>query len=611
MATDVFVNDVFYGKVDNAQEFIKGFKEKRRKGEIDNSYGIYYNEELDTIYIDNTPGKIRRPLIIVDKGVPRLNSSILAKLKKGELRFKDLLKRGIVEYVDAAEEENCYVALNEEDLTPEHTHLEITPLLMFGISTGMVPFPEYDEGSRLMRGQKTQKQAVGLYTKNFLNAFQTDRNNIVYVQKPLIKTFIHDLFEFEEHSAGQNLVVAVMSYEGYNMEDGLILNQSSVERGLQRSFYFKLYETSEIKYPGGLTDKIVIPPKDTKGYLSEEDYKYLEDDGIIYLEEEVKEGDVLIGKISPPRFIEEIEGFGQFFNLNVDSSIVVKENEGGIISNIIVFENGEGDKAVNILLRKQRAPIVGDKFASRHGQKGVIGAMFKQSDMPFSENGIIPDVIFSPHSIPSRKTVAHILEILAGKVASLTGEPVDATAFDGTKEEDLKSILESFGFNRSGTEIMYDPITGKKIKSEIFVGTLYYLRLKHQVLSKIQARATGPVQLLTRQPTEGRVRGGGLRLGEMEKDVMIAHGASLLLKERFSSDQTTALVCRGCGYLADPYYLNYNSKCFFCNSTKFDKIELAYAFKLFINELRSMGIKISFETIDKFYQNRFDNKGGN
>jgi len=598
---DIFVNDVYVGKVEDALKFVKGFKEKRRSGEVDNSYGIYYNDVLDTVFIDNTPGKVRRPLIVVDNGIPRLTDEVVAKIRSGEWRFKDLLKNGIVEYVDAAEEENCLVALTEEDLTPEHTHLEISPLLMFGFIVGMIPYLEYDEGSRIMRGMKALRQGVGIYSKNYLNSFQTDRNVIVYVQKPIVKTFINDLFNYQDHSVGMNVVVAVMSFEGYNMEDGLIMNQSSVERGLFRTYYFKLYETFENKYPGGLVDKIMIPPKDVKGYLSEEDYRYLEEDGIISVGQRVKEGDVLIGKISPPRFIEEIEGFGQFFNINVDSSIVVKENEGGVVSNVVVYEDEEGNKSVSVLVRDHRLPLVGDKFETRHGQKGVVGIMYKQSDMPFSENGIIPDVIFSPHSIPSRKTVGHILEIIAGKVAALQGEQIDGTPFDNAKEEDLREILESYGLRSDGTEVMYDPKTGKRIEAEIYIGSIYYSRLKHQVLNKVQARSTGPVQLLTRQPTEGRVRGGGLRLGEMEKDVMIAHGASLLLKERFSSDQTTALVCRNCGYLADPHFLEYNTKCPFCGGTKFDKIELAYAFKLFVNELRSLGIKIDFEVKDRFF----------
>jgi len=421
-------------------------------------------------------------------------------------------------------------------------------------------------------------------------------------QKPLVQTFVYDLLDFDKHPAGQNLTVAIMSYEGYNMEDGLILNQSSVERGMQRSFHYKVHKSSEIKYPGGLQDRIALPQKDVKGYRMEEDYRYLEDDGIIYLGQAVTSGDVLVGKISPPRFIEEIEGFGQMINLNIDSSMALKEEEHGVVSSVILVENSDGDKEVNVLLRTQRAPIVGDKFASRHGQKGVIGGLFKQSDMPFSENGIVPDAIFSPHSIPGRKTVSHVMEVLAGKVAALDGKIVDATPFDGESEDDLRKQLGENGFNSAGTEVMYDPKTGKRMKAEIYIGSLYYMRLKHQVESKIQARGTGPVQLLTRQPAEGRIRGGGLKLGEMEKDALISHGAAMLLKERFSSDQTTALICTGCGYLADPYLFRYKTKCPICNSTKFDHVEIAYAFKLLTNELKSLGINPTFGAKDRFFE---------
>ncbi len=602
MKGDIFLNEVFVGTCENPKEFVENFKKERRSGNIDESHNISYDESLGFVHIENSPGRVRRPLIIVENGVSKLTKEIFEKLKVGEISFSDLISGGIIEYLDAIEENDAYVAMNEEDLTIEHTHMEISPMLMFGINTGTVPFSDYDEPSRLMRGQKTIKQAVGMYALNYLKRKETDRNLLVNPQRPLVETFYYELLDFAKHPAGQNLTVAIMSFEGYNMEDGLILNQSSIERGMQRSFHYKVHTTSEIKYPGGLQDRITLPNKDIKGYRMDEDYRYLEDDGIVYLGQIVDQGDVLVGKISPPRFVEEIEGFGQMINLNIDSSLALKEEERGVVSSVIITENNAGDKEVNVLLREQRSPVVGDKFASRHGQKGIIGGMFKQSDMPFSENGIIPDVIFSPHSIPGRKTVSHVMEVLAGKVAALDGRVIDATAFEGEKEEDLRKQLEEFGFNNTGTEVMYDPKTGKKMKAEIYVGSLYYLRLKHQVDDKIQARGTGPVQLLTRQPAEGRLRGGGLKLGEMEKDALISHGAALLLKERFSSDQTTAMVCEGCGYLADPYLFRYKNKCPVCNSSKFNTVEVAYAFKLLVNELKSMGINPSFETKDRFFE---------
>ncbi len=599
---DIFLNEIFVGNCTNAESFVNNFKKLRRKGGVDDAFNIHHSKEVDAIFIEGTPGRVRRPLIIVEKGVSKLTNDVLSKIRKGELTYDNLVSTGVIEYLDALEEEDAYIAMSEKELTVEHTHMEVTPLIMFGINTSTVPFSDYDDPSRLMRGQKTIKQAVGMYTLNYLNRKETDRNLLVNPQKPLVQTFSYDLLGFGTHPAGQNVTVAIMSYEGYNMEDGLILNASSVQRGLQRSFYYKLYSTGEIKYPGGLQDRVAVPMKDVKGYRMEEDYKYLEDDGIIYPGQFISTGDVLIGKISPPRFIEEIEGFGQMINLNVDSSLALKEDEKGVVSSVYVVENLDGDKEVNVLLRDHRSPIVGDKFASRHGQKGVVGGLIRQSDMPFTENGIIPDVIFSPHSIPGRKTVSHVMEVIAGKVAALSGEFVDGNPFDGCSEEELRKQLQELGFNSAGTEVMYDPKTGKKMQAEVYIGALYYLRLNHQVENKIQARGTGPVQLLTRQPAEGRIRGGGLKLGEMEKDALISHGASLLLKERFSADQTTALICTGCGYLGDPYLFNYKSKCPICGESKFDEVEMAYAFKLLMNEMRSLGVEPRFGVKDRFFE---------
>ncbi len=600
--TDIFLNEVFLGTCTNPKDFIINFKSMRRTGEIDESYNISYDKISGNVIIEGTPGRVRRPLIIVEKGVSKLTKKHIEDLKTGSIKYDDLIKEGVIEYLDTLEEDDAYIAFNDNEISLEHTHLEIAPIIMFGINTATVPFSDFDEPSRLMRGQKTIKQAVGTYALNYLQRKETDRNLLINPQKPLVNTFVYDLLNLGTHPAGQNLTVAIMSYEGYNMEDGLILNKASVERGMQRSFYYKLYNSTEIKYPGGLQDKIEIPNKDIKAYRLEEDYKYLEQDGIIYLGQKVESGDVIVGKISPPRFIEEIEGFGQMINLNVDSSLALREDEKGVVSSVMIIENSSGDREVNILVRDHRMPIVGDKFASRHGQKGVIGALIPLSDMPFSENGIVPDLIFSPLSIPSRKTVSHVMEVMAGKVAALNGNFVDASPFDGQSEGELRKQLEELGFDNTGTEIMFDPKTGKKMEVQIYIGSLYYLRLKHQVDNKIQARGTGPVQLLTRQPAEGRIRGGGLKLGEMEKDALISHGAAILLKERFSADQTTALICADCGYMADPYLFRYKSKCPLCNSSKFDEVELAYAFKLFVNELRSMGINPKFSAKDRFFE---------
>ena len=598
---EIFLNDKYIGECENSKNFVKGFIEKRRQGEIENEFNIKYDEEFENIIIDSTPGRLRRPLIIVSKGVSKLTKDILKLLKDGKINFDDLIKKGIIEYIDALEEENLYVASEEKELNLEHSHLEIHPSIIFGQNCSTLPFCDLNDASRLLRGQKTLKQAVGLYSSNLLNRNETDRVSSVYMQKPLNKTFSYEIFDYEKHSAGQNAIVALMSYEGYNMEDGVILNQSSIDRGFQRSYYYKIYETKEIKYPGGLFDTIGMVSKDVKGYRLDEDYRLLEDDGIVGIEEYVRTSDVIIGKTSPPKFVEEIEGLGQMININIDSSITLKEDEKGTISSVFLIEDQDGDKKVSTLIRDLRIPIVGDKFASRHGQKGVIGATFKQSDMPFTKTGIVPDLVLSPHSVPGRKTVGHVLEILTGKLAAVRGKEIDATSFDSENEKDLREELKKYGFKENGCEEMYDPKTGKKLKAEIYVGSIYYLRLKHQVENKIQARGIGPVQLLTRQPAEGRNRGGGLKLGEMEKDAIISHGASLLLKERFSSDQTKAFITENEGYMIDPYFYNYASKFAIDGSTRFDKIELSYVFKLFMNHLKSMGVKPTFKVKDRFF----------
>ena len=274
-----------------------------------------------------------------------------------------------------------------------------------------------------------------------------------------------------------------------------------------------------------------------------------------------------------------------------ESSVTVKEGEGGVVDMVVITENEEGNKVVQIRLRDQRIPEIGDKFASRHGQKGVIGMIIDEENMPFSASGITPDIIFSPHSIPGRMTISHLIEVVAGKVGSLAGRYIDGTTFDVEKESDLRTELVKLGFRENGTEVFYNGMSGERFKARIFVGNMYYLRLKHMVANKLHARASGRIQLLTRQPIEGRARGGGLRVGEMEKDCFVAHGASLLLKERFDSDKTIVYVCEKCGMLAVNDTFKDIKQCLKCGSNvEITAIELSYAFKLLMDELKSLCI---------------------
>jgi DNA-directed RNA polymerase subunit B' len=589
--TDVYLNEKYIGSIENAKEFISNLINDRREGKVPSTLNVYHDESFDDVYVDNSNGRARRPLIVVKDGKSLLKEEHIAKIKKNEISWDDLVKEGVIEYLDAGEEENTYVALGEDDLTEEHTHLEIAPITILGLTTSLVPYANFDAASKLNGGSKNQKHALGLYVSNFLLRMDTDVSLLHYPQKPLVRSFMHDISNYDSHPSGQNIIIAEMCYDGYNMEDAIVVNKSSIERGLARSTYYRPYSAEEMRYSGGLIDEIGVPDKEVKGYKSEDDYKYLENDGVVYAGVRLKTNDVIIGKTSPPRFLGEMEDFSFAANTRRESSVVVRQGEEGVVDMVAVTENGEGNKLVQVRLRDERVPEIGDKFTSRHGQKGVIGLTVSQSDLPFTGKGVVPDILHSPHSIPSRMTVSHMLEIIAGKAGALSGRYIDGSIFDAEPEKSLRDTLFEVGFRDDGMETMYNGITGEKYKVRIYIGNMYYLKLKHMVANKLHARASGRIQLLTRQPIEGRSKGGGLRLGEMEKDCFVAHGASLLLKERFDSDKTIIHLCESCGMLAINDLFRNRQYCPRCgDNVTISPIELSYAFKLLLDELKSLGI---------------------
>ncbi|MDP3918876.1 MAG: DNA-directed RNA polymerase subunit B [Nanoarchaeota archaeon] len=599
--TDVYLDEKFIGNVDNPKQFFNNLVEERRNQKISQEININFDSEYDEISIHTCTGRVRRPLIIIDNGVSRLTEEIKQKLENNEMKWQDLIDQGVIEYLDANEEENVFVALRSQDVTKEHTHLEVDPISILGFITSLVPYANFGQSSRLNRGSKTQKQALGLYASNYLLRLDTDISILQYPQVPIVKSFMHDIVKYEKHPAGQNVTIALLSYDGFNMQDALIVNQGSIQRGLARSYYFRPYDASELRYQGGLVDEIAIPDKEVKAYKSEEDYRYLEDDGIIYPEAHVSGGDVLIGKTSPPRFLGEMEEFSIAANTRRESSVPVKHGSEAVVDMVLLTENMEGNRLVQVRLRELMIPEPGDKFASRYGQKGVIGRIVPQADMPFTASGIVPDIIFSPHSIPSRMTISHLIEVIGGKVGALAGRTIDGSTFSAESEPDLRGYLQDLGFSEDGTELMYNGITGEVFQARIFVGNMYYLKLKHMVARKIHARATGKIQLLTRQPIEGRSSGGGLRLGEMEKDCLVAHGASLLLKERFDSDTVRVPICQKSGLIG--YYDARKNKLMspiYGEDSDIAYVEISYAFKLLLDELKALGIypKISLE--DKY-----------
>ncbi len=599
--TDVFMDYKFVGTVKDAKVFADRIISERRMNRIPGNVNVHLSPTNGNVYLETCKGRTVRPLIVVKEGKSLLTKRHYEQLEKSELSWSDLVKQGIIEYLDAAEEENALVAFTEPEVTADHTHLEVSAVSLVGVATGLVPFGHHNQGARLSQGSKNQKQGIGFYAANFSVRMDMDTNLLHYPQVPIVSTILHDLSEYDKHPSGQNVTVAIMSYQGFNMEDAIILNQGSVDRGFARSHYFKPMITEELRYSGGLLDEVGMPDKDVKGYRTEKDYRFLEDDGIIFPEAIVKQDDVVIGKTSPPRFLNAMEEYNLAASSRRESSMCLAHGQEGTVDMVFLTENDEGNKLIQVRLREQRIPEMGDKFTSRHAQKGVVSLVVPEIDMPFSVTGVKPDIIFSPHGIPTRMTIGHLLELIGAKVGSLGGRYIDGTMFDAEKEVDLRSELLSYGFSEDGTETMYNGSTGEQYKVKIFIGPMYYLRLKHQVRNKIHSRARGPIQLLTRQPTEGRLKEGGLRLGEMEKDTFVAHGASLLLKERFDSDKTILPISEEAGIIAvhdtrrDKYYCPITGE-----NAEINNVELSYAFKLILDEFKSLCLYPKLELVSKY-----------
>jgi len=548
---------------------------------------VAYVPKRDEVQINIDGGRARRPLIFVEDGKPRLTKEHVRGLEEGKLTWQDLIRDRIVEYLDAEEEEAAYVAIDEKHLTKEHTHLEIDPLLMLGIGAILLAYPEKDRGDRLNYGSRMIVQAIGVYLWNYLLRDDTTSQLLIYPQMPLVSSDGIAASGLATHPAGQNFVIAISPYYSYNMEDAIIVNKASLDRGLARAIFFRVYTTEARRYWGGQEDKVEVPTPDVRGYRAAEEYKKLGDDAIIDPETEVEGGEVLVGKTSPLRFLGVAKEIRMGIKNRRDNSLTVEVGEPGIVEKVIVTDTENGTKLIKISVREPKVPEIGDKFASRHGQKGVIGLIVPASDMPVTEDGIVPDIIINPHAIPSRMTVGQLLEIIAGKAGAMAGELVDATAFKGS-EQQIRKALVKLGFRDDGKEVMYNGLTGERFESRILIGLGYYQRLYHMVSHKIHARSRGPVALLTKQPTEGRSKEGGLRFGEMEKDCLIAQGAAIALKERFGSDKTEIPVCAACGNIALHDRIKGKLYCQNCKSTKVNYAEISYAFKLLLDEMRSM-----------------------
>eukprot|EP00250_Pteridium_aquilinum_P022160 c25312_g1_i2 orf=642-4202(+) len=604
-ATKIFVNGCWVGIHRDPELLVRTLRQLRRQVDVNTEVGVVRDIRLKELRLYTDYGRCSRPLFIVEKQRLLIKKSDIRALQQKETtepEWYNLVAKGFIEYVDAEEEETTMISMTIQDLVnarlhPEeayshtYTHCEIHPSLILGVCASIIPFPDHNQSPRNTYQSAMGKQAMGIYVTNYQLRMDTLAYVLYYPQKPLVTTRAMEHLHFRHLPAGINAVVAIACYSGYNQEDSVIMNQSSIDRGFFRSIFYRSYRDEEKKQGTLVKEEFERPIREHTQGMRHGSYDKLDDDGLAPPGTRVSGEDVIIGKTTP--IPQDDTGTQAQRYSKRDQSTCLRHSESGMVDQVLLTTNADGLRFVKIRVRSIRIPQIGDKFSSRHGQKGTVGMTYTQEDMPWTQEGITPDIIVNPHAIPSRMTIGQLIECIMGKVAAHMGKEGDATPFTDVTVDNISKALHKCGYQMRGFETMYNGHTGRRLNAMIFLGPTYYQRLKHMVDDKIHSRGRGPVQILTRQPAEGRSRDGGLRFGEMERDCMIAHGAAHFLKERLfdQSDAYRVHVCEHCGLMAIANLKKSTFECRGCkNKTEIVQVHIPYACKLLFQELISMAI---------------------
>lgn len=592
----VFVNGNILGYATDPIQLYMDLKHKKYSGIINVYTSIVFNIENKEIIICNDAGRLTRPVFKMKKNNIVIRKDIIEKISNRELSWDDLLLNvklddSVIEYIDPLEQNSSLIAmtLNNLDKNKKYTHCEIHPSTIFGILASCIPFPENNQSPRNTYQCAMGKQAMGVYVSNFKDRLDKTSYVLTYPMRPLVDTRIMNMLQLNRIPSGTPVIVAIAIIDGYNQEDSILFNAGSLDRGLFQAVIYHTEKDEDKKIHGDQEIRCRPDPSKTKG-MKFGNYNKLDSNGVIPENSMVEDKDVIIAKMFPIR--ENRNDHTKIIKYE-DQSRIYRTTEEAYIDRNYLERNGEGYQFAKTKIRALRQPVIGDKFSSRHGQKGTIGNIIPEKDMPFTQNGIKPDIIINPHAIPSRMTIAQLKETLLGKILLEQGLYGDGTSFGDLEVSDICNMLQKIGYESHGNEVMYDGLTGKQIETDIFIGPCFYQRLKHMVKDKQHSRSIGPMVNLTRQPAEGRSRDGGLRFGEMERDCCVSHGMSEFTKDRIynSSDKYSVNICNSCGFIAA-----YNDKmriyhCKICeNRVNFSHVKIPYSCKLLFQELLTMNV---------------------